>query len=637
MTQATCPSCGSQIVFKLGSSIVVVCAHCNSAVARTDRDIKDLGKVAALVDTNSPLKVGLQGNFGGMPFELTGRAQIKHQLGGLWDEWYAHFSDGGWGWLAEAQGKYYITFPKQLDGTLAFDQFAVGEAAPACGAGYIVAEMGVGAYAGAEGEIPFELTPGEQYQYADLVGPENRFATVDFGPADEKEDKPLFFAGHETTLALLGIKPASEQEPAQVKQVKTAAVSCPKCAGALELRAPDHTQRVGCPYCGALLDCTQGNLKFLEALDVKGKPVLPLGKTAEFDGVTMTVIGFAVRSVTIEGTKYFWHEYLLYGVPTGFRWLVHSDNHWTYVEPVHIAAVTKSGNDMLFRKRTFKRFQDAQAVVEYVVGEFYWKVSVGETVTASDFVSPPEMLSCEVSGDAKSGEVNWSLGSYVPVAVIEKKFGVTGLPKPSTVGACQPFPHRGVYRWFGWFLLIATVMVLLVHLTSPERVVFDKAVDFPAAQNAEAGQVFFSEPFNLEGNKNLLVKGHATANNSWVFLEGDLIHEESGTIQPFELPIEYYHGVEDGEAWSEGGPDEAVFLAAVPAGKYTLRLALTQSTPGPAHVNVTVVQGVARWINDVLLLLALAVIPLFVLIWEQSFESSRWKESMYGPSSGDDE
>ena len=43
---AKCPSCGGPVEFKSGQSIVVICQYCRSAVARTDRDLKDLGKVA---------------------------------------------------------------------------------------------------------------------------------------------------------------------------------------------------------------------------------------------------------------------------------------------------------------------------------------------------------------------------------------------------------------------------------------------------------------------------------------------------------------------------------------------------------------------------------------------------------------
>jgi hypothetical protein len=60
---ANCPACGGPIEFTIGSSIVVVCDHCRSVVARTDRALEDLGKVAALVDTGSPLRRDLPGKF----------------------------------------------------------------------------------------------------------------------------------------------------------------------------------------------------------------------------------------------------------------------------------------------------------------------------------------------------------------------------------------------------------------------------------------------------------------------------------------------------------------------------------------------------------------------------------------------
>ncbi|MEO8649539.1 MAG: DUF4178 domain-containing protein, partial [Acidobacteriota bacterium] len=80
--QTNCPSCAGPIEFKAGSSIVVVCPFCRSAVARTDRGVDDLGKVAEIVESESPLKLGLKGAFKGNGFELTGRAQYRHKLGG---------------------------------------------------------------------------------------------------------------------------------------------------------------------------------------------------------------------------------------------------------------------------------------------------------------------------------------------------------------------------------------------------------------------------------------------------------------------------------------------------------------------------------------------------------------------------
>ena len=75
---ANCPSCAAPIEFKAGSTLVLICPYCRSAVARTDRGLNDLGKVAEIAESESPLKLGLKGTYNGNRFELTGRAQLKH-------------------------------------------------------------------------------------------------------------------------------------------------------------------------------------------------------------------------------------------------------------------------------------------------------------------------------------------------------------------------------------------------------------------------------------------------------------------------------------------------------------------------------------------------------------------------------
>ena len=193
--QANCPSCGGPIEFKAGSTIVVVCPFCRSAIARTDRGLEDLGKVAEIADSESPLKLGLKGTYKDARFELTGRAQLRHELGGYWDEWYATFSNGWVGWLAEAQGRFYLTFYQPLPEGTALPTFAglqLGQTVPEIpnATPLMVQEKGHGTSVAADGEIPYKLTPGEQFAYADLAGKNNAFATIDYSM-----DPPWVFVG----------------------------------------------------------------------------------------------------------------------------------------------------------------------------------------------------------------------------------------------------------------------------------------------------------------------------------------------------------------------------------------------------------------------------------------------------------
>ncbi len=637
---ANCPSCGAPISFKSGSSIILICGYCRSAVARTDRALEDLGRVAELVETGSPLQVGLRGQWRGVSFELTGRAQMGHEAGGLWDEWYATFTNGHTGWLAEAQGRFYLTFRQHVDaGTIPpVENLALGAAVPSIPATVplVVAEKGQARTLGASGEIPYKLVPNETFYYADLSGAGGVFGTIDYS-----EETPLVFIGQEVTLSDIGLAEARAPER-EARAVSAVSLSCPNCGGPLELRAPDKTERVTCPNCNGLLDVNQGQLSYLKSLgEQRYTPYIPTGATAEFEGTSLTALGFLVRSVEIEGMRYYWTEYLLYNPQVGFRWLVHSDNHWSFVQAVPPGEVLELAGKVSHRGKSFKIFQDASARVEHVAGEFYWKVEVGETVWATDFVRPPEMLSKEITINPENknrkvgtGEINWSLGTYIPQKEVERKFNVS-LPPSTGVAPNQPFLHKGVYAYGGILLLVLFTVGFTSLIASGSNEVLSRTFQFPSLPNSQATQVVFSDPLELRGGRNIKVEAQSPVSNSWIFIAGDLINEDTGLVQTFDLPIESYSGVEDGESWSEGGPTKRTYLSALPAGKYTLRLEAQWGDrwQQPTTVSINVSQGHATGFNFILALIALSVVPILVAIWHFSFERKRWSESMFGGGS----
>ena len=298
--QANCPACGGPCVFKVSTSLVTVCPYCQSVVARGDRGLESLGKGADLVETASPLDVGVKGRFDGVPFSLTGRTQFQHPAGGVWDEWYAAFADGRWGWLAEAQGKFYLTFEKPAPpGLPAYDALRLGQQIDVGdGLELLVAEKNRGKTASARGEIPYRVVPGKEVPFADLSGPRSEFATLDFS-----DDKPTLYVGREVTLDELGVPfKARRTFPGQGPRIAAVQLNCPKCGGALALRAPDRSERVGCPTCGALLDVKEGKLSLLQSLQPPPvQPILGLGIAGQRDGVEWTVVGFMQRFVTIGG------------------------------------------------------------------------------------------------------------------------------------------------------------------------------------------------------------------------------------------------------------------------------------------------------------------------------------------------
>ena len=520
----------------------------------------------------------------------------------------------------------------------AFDQLQVGQTVTQIPSPtpLMVVEKGVATSVAADGEIPYQLTPNEQSAYADLSGIDNAFGTIDYSV-----DPPWVFLGQQVSLDEIGLADARPAERT-ARRVTTAAMGCPNCGGPLELMAPDKAERVTCPNCDSLLDVNQGNLSYLRSLTPTAADksfVLPIGAEGTFkDDIKFKVIGAVVRRVTIEGETYYWHEYLLYNPSIGFRWLVHSDNHWNFVEPVNPAEVTAhsvfGSQYAMYNGRKFKIFQDAQAVVEYVKGEFYWRVEQGETVRAIDYVSPPLMLSQESS----QNEINWSVGTYMTNAEIERAFGVEDLPKPWSVAPNQPFTGSFYYTWglLPAFLLLV-VAVFMIPLTGLTNTVHSESLTLrPAVGTTAAPQILFSQPFELKSNRNVRITATAPVNNSAADLDIDLINEQNNEIESLSIPISFYQGVEGGESWTEGSPTNDATLSSLAAGKYRLRIEGTlENVTQPLTVDLKVEQNVNRGVNFLCALIVLLIVPVLGLIRKMSFESRRWKDSMFSTSSSE--
>ena len=630
-------------------------------MARTDRAVEDLGKVAEIVQTESPLKIGLRGKYLNNNFELTGRAQYEHESGGIWDEWYATFSNGWVGWLAEAQGRFYLTFYQPTPPNTpvpAYAELQVG--APlnlGSSASFVVAEKGMATAVAAEGEIPYQLVPNETNYYADLSGAGGAFGTIDYGT-----NPPFVFVGKQVALDEIGLAAAPPAERA-ARTVSAAKLSCPKCGGPLELRAPDATERVTCPNCDSLLDVNNGNLRYLHALKPIPVGTLPylleIGKTGQLPGRDpMQIIGAVTRSVTIEGVKYFWQEYLLYNPKIGFRWLVQSDGHWNFVEPVPAGEVVSTDNFapvkdsvVAYNKdgaahggnansvKNFKIFQHAWGEVEHVQGEFYWRVEAGEKALMTDYINAPQMLSREVATGAQSGEVNWSLGTYIPVADVEKAFGVQNLPRPVNVAPNQPFPHKDLYKYgFGLLGLLILVSLIMLPFTSGSRSAKTQSFTLPPMANPQAAQIVFSEPFELKANRNVEITANAPLSNSWMDVDVDLVNEQNSEVESVPINVEFYSGTDSDGSWSEGSTSNSAILSSVPAGKYTLRVEGTWGNWQQAQpVNVEVKQNTFRAVNFCCAFVLLSILPVLALIWGMTFESRRWSESMFAPISAEDE
>ena len=232
--------------------------------------------------------------------------------------------------------------------------------------------------------------------------------------------------------------------------------------------------------------------------------------------------------------------------------------------------------------KTFQWDEQDVTLVACILGEFYWKVDCNEQVWSTDFVRPPEILSREIlHGGTDSGEVSWSHGVYVPGERIERAFGLAhSLPRPRRVSSNQPSTLPKLYAC--WLVMLGLALLLGIFFQSRARraQVFSKQFDLPAvaaaarpqrhfatanggggeysaassgtAAGGDEGSIFFSDPIEIRGHENIEIQVAMANTNCWLGVDGDLVDESSGVVQEFTLPVEYYEGITDGEAWTEG-------------------------------------------------------------------------------------
>jgi len=418
-------------------------------------------------------------------------------------------------------------------------------------------------------------------------------------------------------------------------------LQCPNCGGNVDLHGFAHTKSAVCVQCCTILDPTGESVQILQKFDerMRVRPLIPLGTRGKFRGILYELIGFQVRTITVEGTNYSWHEYLLFNPYHGFRYLSQYDGHWNDILTVRgLPLFVSSGGRraVTYEGRTYKHFQTANARTTFVMGEFPWQVRVGEQVEASDFIDPPAMLSAEKTGK----EITWSKGEYITGAEIWKAFEIKGSPPPARgVYANQPSPYRErIASMWGRALMLMVVWAALLAwftFTGGGSQIYQQTFRYDQSSSGEHS--FVTDIFELPGRtSNVEVRVDTSLDNDWAYLNMALINEQTGQGFDFGRELSYYSGRDSDGAWTEGSRGDSVIIPRVESGRYYLRIEPemeggTNAMAGTHVMNykVTVRRGVnSLWLFWLALPLLL-VPPLLSSMRAGTFEGQRWAESDY--------
>ncbi len=621
--------------------MLLVCPYCRSTLLRSAEKIENLGKMAELIEDFSPIQLNTEGRYRDTHFAVIGRIQMKYSSG-VWNEWYVLFDDAKSGWLSDANGEYTMSFAEaSAENIRPFSEQHPGDLVNLGGQAFTISNLEEAMCVAGDGELPFRVGAGFPAPVIDArFG--NIFATIDYS-----DDPPMVFIGESVERESLKLTNLRENIPGAGPMEKgLRAFDCPACGAPIELSST-AIQRVGCPSCGSLLDAEDQRLKLVEKMreGMRIKPQLPLGSKGKLGGIDFEVIGFLRRETTVEGIVYRWDEYLLFDPRGEFRWLTCSEGHWNLVR-VLSKPPTLSGDERAVLRSTvvgvtyegerYRHFQHSLAKVDYVIGEFNWQVSIGETADIQDYVAPPKMLSRE----ATDKEITWSLGEYITPEEVRTAFQLKQPPStPLGVYANQPNPyaqtHQKTFAMF-WKLAVAAFgLHLLLMLFSLGGTLSDQVLVYNANTKSHT-----SKPFTLTGRSSTLrVENTATFVNAWLGLDMTMVNETTGAVWESQREISYYAGSDSDGSWSEGSKDDDIVFADLPPGTYHLVIegepAPELSASGGTTARTRVRRSGALWSNFLLLAGLLAAFPIWTAIRRHSFETKRWMESDHPPKSSD--
>lgn len=290
---------------------------------------------------------------------------------------------------------------------------------------------------------------------------------------------------------------------------------------------------------------------------------------------------------------------------------------------------------VLLGGRRYSHFQTSVPVTTAVLGEFPWVAKVGDQVQMDDFIAPPFLLSRETEGK----ESNWTLGEHIEGSEVWASFGLPDAPPPERgVGPAQPNPWGDGLSAVLLAALAGTALTVGLFFyraaTASGASVLDTSFGF-AATDPEKSRV--TPVFDVPGpTSNLEITLDTSLDNHWAYFDLALIEADTDKAYDVGQDVSYYHGVEDGESWSEGSSYERVYLPSVPAGKYYLRVEPdADAYPLSLHARVRRDVPLAR---VPFLAVALLLLPAFVWWFlKDNFESSRWMESDHPPATGGDD
>jgi len=358
-----------------------------------------------------------------------------------------------------------------------------------------------------------------------------------------------------------------------------------------------------CEYCGSHLEVTQSELKVLgQGAAQKWEFPLALGDSFRHKGQRYEV---TARLALIEDNdaSELTRQYLLYSPRRGTMWLSEYRGHYDLSSTTHVMpegnAVGKTRGDLLRTHdgREWVCEEAGEYELTYVDGALPWLATIGDRSAYVAFTAK-DGSGGQFEVELRGTEIEYAFGRRMPLAAVLSALGRQDLAPPSApledVALTRKRYHR-LIAFAAGSLLVNGLLLLLCMGKGTE------ILSQSFSPDELTGEVL-SKPFRVSAADSVVkIRSRASVNNAWMALNLAVVEGDDKVVHLVEQDIEYYHGSEGGESWSEGSRKKTNYFRVPEAGVHHLLVhavsasgSATQADRCQHALRVTVTEGAVR-------------------------------------------
>jgi hypothetical protein len=388
----------------------------------------------------------------------------------------------------------------------------------------------------------------------------------------------------------------------------TAELTCPGCGHTIRYFDEANSSYYGCPKCYTFFKYEyEGPPEVLRQFQRKYKPKIAIGSKGFIDGSEYTVVGFMRKNE--EGETQQWDEYVLYRKNQPYIILVEYAGDWVVVRKSEKSYTVRKLNEydhmITDNGEQYELHHSYQFYILYACGEFDWNVLGDELMITYEYMSDTRLLVNEVLND----QSDWYWGTDMNARQVSQAFG--GDAGDGRNDITGPMDRWSATKRFTIIMVLAVIafQFLFAFLYPEKTVLSSRYMTAPDTTVVANIKPIITESFNLSQSGGVNIEMKTDVDNEWAELSVTMVNEKTGEEYESTKAIEYYHGYEDGESWSEGDNAGEVSFSRIPAGKYHLNVYPYSETKKYMNIDVTVTQNKNFYSNMWLMLAALLAWP----------------------------